>query len=123
MNPAIEATLSWRSSMAMSWNSKIFAALDAHHVVMVAPLIDLEHRAPTFEIVADHQTGSLELGQHAVDGGKPHFLARGQQNFVYILGGHVPDLGFLEDAQDFQARQGRLQTDLFKVGVAGRGCA
>lgn len=73
--------------------------------------------------MTDHQTGALELGQHAVHGGKADFFARRQQNLVHILGGHMPDPGLLEDAQDFQARQGRLQADFFKVGAAGRGCA
>ena len=88
---------------------------------MVASLINLEHRARA-EIVADHET-ALELGQHAVHGGKPHFLARGQQNLVHVLGGHVPDLASSRMRRIFRRGERGFEADFLEIGAGCVGSA
>ncbi len=42
------------------------AALIAHNVIMVMPLVHFKNRMSALEMVARHQSGRFELGQHAV---------------------------------------------------------
>ena len=46
------------------------AALQAHQVIVVAALIEFEHSFAAFKVVADQESGLLELGEHAVHGGE-----------------------------------------------------
>src|SRR5438046_8937582 len=46
-------------------------ALQAHQMVVVPALVELEDRFPRLEMVADQEYCVLELRQHAVNGGKP----------------------------------------------------
>jgi hypothetical protein len=66
----------------------------------------------------DHQAGALELGQHAVHRRQPHFLAHIKEFLVYLLRGHVRVPGSLENAQDLQARQRRLESGLLELSTA-----
>ncbi|MNE81141.1 hypothetical protein D3C80_1777710 [compost metagenome] len=56
-----------------------------------------------------HQPRRLELGQHAVDGGQAHVLARLHQRLVNILCTHVTLLGGIEHLQNLDPRQGHFQ--------------
>jgi hypothetical protein len=85
------------------------AAAQAHQMVVVAAFVELEHRFAGFEVAAHQQPGLLELHQHPVDGGQPDVRALDQQGLEHVLGRHVPALGTLEDLQDLDARQRRLQ--------------
>ena len=51
-----------------------FATIDAHHVIMVVIAGDFENRMATIKIVPLYDAGSLELGQHAVDGRESNVL-------------------------------------------------
>src|SRR5437870_8302539 len=44
------------------------ATVLAHDVIVMSPLIELEHRHAILEMMARDEPGGLELGQHAVDG-------------------------------------------------------
>ena len=46
-------------------------ALQAHQVVVVAALVELEDRLAGFEVLPRKQPGLLELREHPVDGGEP----------------------------------------------------
>ncbi len=52
-----------------------FAGLHAHHMVVVLFIGQLEHGGAALEIVAQHDAGLLELGQHPVNRGQAHVLA------------------------------------------------
>ena len=89
------------------------AALEAHHMIMVLLLRDLEHGVPPIEVVTDHQARRLELGQHTIDGGEANVFTGIQQSLVDILGAQVMlALGIFQDLQNLDARQGHLETGL-----------
>ena len=97
------------------------AAGQAHQVVVVLALVELEHRLARLEIAARQQPGLLELHQHAVDRGQADVGAFDQQRLEDVLGGHVPALGALEDLEDLDARQRGLQPAALEfVGVGHR---
>ena len=98
-------------------------ALQAHQMVVVPALVELEDRFPRLEMVADQESCLLELGQHAVNGGKPDVHTLAQQLFVDILGGQVPDLALLEKVDDPQPRQRRLEARILEVVRRGHGGA
>lgn len=66
------------------------AAGDAHHVVVVRFVVQLEHRALALEVMADDQPRALQLGQHAVHRAEADRLAVLDEDFVDLLGRHVP---------------------------------
>lgn len=91
------------------------AALDADHVVMVLTFIELEHRLSTFEIEAIDQTGSLELGQDAIDRRDAYFLALFEQRLVQVFRRHVPLWTALEQFQHLDPRQRHLESGFPEV--------
>ena len=91
------------------------AALQAHEVVVVLALVELEHRLAGFEVVADEEAGLLELGEHAIDGREADVEAFGQQQLVDVLGGQVPDLRRLEEVDDLEARQRGLEAGALQI--------
>lgn len=94
------------------------AAVEAHHMVVVFLLGDLEHGMTAIEIVANHQACRLELGQHAIDGRQADVLPGFQQGLVDILGAQVVlARGILEDLQDLHSGQGDLEARLAQFMV------
>ena len=53
---------------------KYLATFDAHHVVVVRPVVEFIQRSSAFEVMADKQAGGLELGQDAINRCKPNLL-------------------------------------------------
>jgi outer membrane protein assembly factor BamE (lipoprotein component of BamABCDE complex) len=92
------------------------AAFDAHDVIVVATLLQLEHRFAAFEVMADEQPGLFELREHAVNRSEPRVRSFLQQRLVYVFGRKVANFAFLEDLQDPQARQGSFETYRFEIG-------
>lgn len=92
-----------------------FAGFDIHHVVVMIAAHQFEHRMSALEMVAVHQTRSLELGQHAIDGGEADVVVGIYQHFVDVFGGHVPRGIFFEDFDDFQAWQRDFQASAAQV--------
>jgi len=91
-----------------------FAAIEAHHVIVVLSLIEFVDGFAAFKMVAAQNARLLELGQHPVNSGKANVGVLGQQMAKHIFRGHVALNAFLENLQDFQARQGDLQTGTFE---------
>ena len=91
------------------------AALQANQVIVVTALVELEHRFARLEMVADQQPRLLELRQHAVHRRQADVDTVGQQLLVDILGGQMPDLALLEQVDDPQPRQRRLETGILEV--------
>ena len=85
------------------------AAVQAHQMVVVLALIQLEHRLAAFEVVAAENAGLLELHQHPVHRGQTHVRALREQSLEDILGSHVALRAFLEHLKDLDARQSGLQ--------------
>lgn len=94
-------------------------AVGADQMIMVATLVELEHRAVTFEVMTHQHSSLLELGQHTVDGGQTHVDALRQKGTVDVLGRKVTRLAALEQGEDAQARLGRLETDALEVVCRG----
>ncbi len=90
------------------------AALYAEYVVVMTPLIQLEYRMPALEVMPEHQSGRLKLGQYPIDRGKPDILAGLQQRLVDILGTEVARLGMLQNIEDFDPRQSGLEARFFQ---------
>src|SRR5437870_8078210 len=91
------------------------ATVLAHDVIVMSPLIELEHRHAILEMMARDEPGGLELGQHAVDGSHADVLVGLEQHTVDVLGRHMAGGAALENLQDLQARQRHLQTGFAKV--------
>src|SRR5438874_2425859 len=69
----------------------------------------------------DEQSGLLELGEHAVHRCEPDIDTLGQKLLVDILGRQMPDLALLEQVDDPQPRQRRLEARIFEVVRCGHG--
>jgi len=99
------------------------AAVDADEVVVVLALVELEHRLAALEVAAREDPGLLELHQDAVDRRQADVGVLGEEDAKDVLGAHVALLRVLEDLEDLDARQRRLQAavlELFGVGHGGR---
>lgn len=51
------------------------AALDAQYVIVMIAAVEFENGVAGFEVVPFDKTRGLELGQHAIHGREPDFLA------------------------------------------------
>ena len=91
------------------------ATLEAYQVIVVTALVQLEHRLAGLEMVPDQNAGLLELRQNAINRGKPDLHAFVEQDLVDVFGGQVPHVAVLEQIEDFQARQGRFQSDVLQI--------
>ncbi|ODU26271.1 MAG: hypothetical protein ABS93_03980 [Thiobacillus sp. SCN 62-729] len=89
--------------------------MQADQMVVVIALVELEHRLVAVEVVAHQQTGLLELGEHAVDGGEADIMAFVGQQPIDFLCGHVTLVALLEQVEDFQARQSGFQANALEV--------
>lgn len=97
-------------------------ALKAYQMVVVRPLVELEHRLSGLEVMALQEPRLLELGQYAVDRRQPYLDFLGEQLAVYVLGAQVAHTRGLEQFEDAQPWSGGLQPDIAQVfGVLWRG--
>ena len=94
------------------------AALDAHQVIMVSALVELEHRLAALEMMAADETGPLELGQDTIDGGEANVLSALQQRLVDVLRAHVAAVAGLEDIENLHPRQRDLESGLLDLAVS-----
>ena len=88
------------------------AGVHVHHVVVVAATVQLVDRLAAFEVVLEHQSSRLELGQHAIDRRQSDLVAVLQQLPVDVFRAQVV-LGalLLEQLQDAHPRVGDLEAD------------
>jgi len=97
-----------------------FAGVGTHHVIVVLVLGHLEHRVSAIEVVPLHEAGRLELRQYTVDRREPDILTRLDQRLVHVLGAEVPIARLVENLEDAQPRQGRLQSRFLEfLGIHG----
>lgn len=100
-------------------------AFQAHHMVVMLFLGELEDRMATVEIVSDHQARRLELSQHAIHRRQAHIFTGFEKRLVHVLGAEVVLIGGrFEDLQDLYARQSDFQSSLAQFMVlVGHGCS
>ncbi len=91
------------------------AALQAHEVIVVAALVQLEHRLAGLEMLAREQTCLLELGEHPVNRGEADVDAFGDERLVDVFCGEVADFARLEQLEDLAARKCRLEAALLQA--------
>ena len=91
-------------------------AANADQVVVVLAGGELEDRRPAVEVVADDEPGLLELGEHPVHRREPDRFSGGEEGAVDILRAHVAVGAGVENLEDPQAGQGRLQPRALEVG-------
>src|SRR5690606_8466097 len=97
------------------------AAAQADQVVVVVALVEFEDGLAGFEVAALEQAGLLELGQHTVDGGQADLVVLREEFLEDILGAHVALAAGVEDFEDFQAGQRRLESCALEFGGFGHG--
>ncbi len=93
------------------------AALQTDQVIVVAAVVEFEHGMAAFEMVAQHEAGLFELGQHPVHRGEANVIALFQQGLVDVFGAHVTAGRHLEDLQDFHPGQGDLEAGFLELLV------
>src|SRR5438309_11885819 len=85
------------------------SALYAHEVIVVAALVQLEHRFAGLEMMALEDAGLLELGEDPVHGGKTHVQSLGHEYPVHLLRREVAHLGALAQLENSKPRPRGLQ--------------
>jgi hypothetical protein len=90
-------------------------AFEAHEMVVVPSLVELEHRLAGFEVVACQESRLLELGQHAIHRGKADVEPFAQQLPVDVLGGQMPDFRRLEQVDDLETGDRGLEPRVLEV--------
>jgi len=88
------------------------SGVDVDHVVVVFAAIEFVDGVPAFEIVLEHQSGRLELGQHPIHRGQADFVAMLQQLAIDVLGGHMTRLDLLQQLEDLHPRVRDLEPGL-----------
>lgn len=95
------------------------ATLQAHQVIMMPALVEFVDGFVAIEMVANQQSGLLELRQYAINGGQPDVHVLGDEQAIHFFCGQMPFFGILEQVENFKARQGGFQADAFQIaGVA-----
>src|SRR3984885_15158609 len=64
-------------------------AVHTHDVIVMAALVEFEHRHTAFEMMARDEARGLELGQYTIHGGEADILVGNEQFFLNVLGGHM----------------------------------
>ena len=103
-------------------NSSTLPQSHTHDVVVMCPLIELEHGHAAFEMMAGDKAGRLELGEDPVHRGETDVFIRHQELLVDILGAHMTGGPVGQDVEYLQARQRDLEACIAQiVTLAGRG--
>jgi len=87
----------------------------AHEMVVVLLVVELEDRLARLEVVADQESRLLELREHAIDGRETDVEPVGEELLVDVLGRHVADGRLLEDVDDLEARKRGLEAGAAEV--------
>ena len=83
------------------------------------PGIQFEDRVTFREVVPDNEPRRLELGQYPVDGREPHLVSGYQQGAVDVFRADVPVRVLLEDGENLEPGQGRLEPGLLELRTFG----
>src|SRR5436190_19420997 len=91
------------------------AALQAHQVIVMPALAQLEHRLAGLEMLAREEPRVLELREDPIDGGEADVDAFGDELLVDVFGGEMADFARLEKLEDLAARQRRREAALLQT--------
>jgi len=89
--------------------------LQAHDVVVVVTVIELEYGLTARKMVTRHECRLLKLREHAIDGCEPDIVVVSQQFLVDVLSTQMVRIGRLEDLEDAQAGQRDFQPRFAQV--------
>src|SRR5690606_8739155 len=89
--------------------------VEAHHMVVMVAVRQLEYRGAPFEVVTGHEARALELREHAIHGREAQLLTGVEQQAVDRLRRQVAFLALLQDLQDLEARRSHLQSGFTKI--------
>src|SRR3954469_19904179 len=90
-------------------------ALQAHEVVVMPALVQLEHRLAGLEMLAREQPCMLELREHAIDRSETDVDAFGDQRLVDVFGREVAHLARFEQLEDLAPGQRRLEAAVLQT--------
>src|SRR5687768_8106941 len=91
------------------------AAVKTHDMVVMCPLVELEHRHSVFEMVTRDQAGRLELREHPINRRETDVLVGLDQAFVDAFGGHMTGRTPLENLEDLESRARHLESRLAQI--------
>ena len=91
------------------------AAIQAHDVIVMLALVQLENSGGAFEMMSTDQTRGFELRENAVHGRKANVLVRLQQMLVDIFSTHVPRRRGAENFEDFQPWQRNFEAGFAQI--------
>lgn len=77
--------------------------LQADDMVVVAALVELEHRFAAFKVMPHQQAGLLELRQHAIHSRQPDIVASIDHYLIDVFGREMTFVAFFKQLKDFQA--------------------
>lgn len=89
------------------------ATLDTHHMVMVFLIVEFEHGAATFEIMANYETRSLELSQDPIDRREANIIRGVQQLLVHIFSTEMANVTAFQDRKNLQPWKRCFQAGTF----------
>ncbi len=91
------------------------ATVEADQMVVVRALVQFKNGLAGLEMIPVQQAGLLELRQDAIYRGQADIHVFKQQDSVDIFGAQVAHAAVLENIENFQSWQGRLEAAGFKV--------
>src|SRR5436309_1714931 len=91
------------------------AALQAHQMIVVTALVELEYCFAGLEMMAYQQARLLELGKHPIDRGQADIEALAEQLTVDVFGRQMAHGALLEEIDDLQARQRGLEPGILEI--------
>ena len=91
------------------------AAVKTHDMVVMRPLVEFKHGHAVFEMMARHQSGRLELREHAIHGRQTDVLVGLDQALVDAFGGHMTGRTTLENFEDLESRSRDFQPGLAQI--------
>src|SRR5690606_17658951 len=89
--------------------------IEAHHMIVMRAIGELEDGGAAFEIVAADEARALELREHAVHRSEAELFAGVEERAVDRLGGQMAVFASLKDLQDLEPRRSHLQSRLPKI--------
>src|SRR3954465_13583042 len=88
-------------------------------MIRMAALCMGEYGLAGFEMMPDQDAGLLKLCQNAINRRKTNFHAFTKQNFIRVCRCQMTHIAVLEQIEDLQARQSRLQPDGLQIVRGG----
>ena len=92
-------------------------AVETQDVIMMGARVQFEHGHAVGKVVTRHESGGLELSQHAVYRRQADLFTQIDQTTVNVLGRQVPVRAVFEDLKDLDARKRHLESCLAQIAA------